>query len=427
MPLLPEPPASTAGREHFIPLRPADLVQKLADESSVTIFDREHFRQFCRLAEATIHHEYHSRLVELKTAYAPFDPDSDAAPGVELTTGERNARCRRLFDRFDALLTRANYRRLSRHDLEEALRTPSDDGLSLFLDLAIFERLEIYTRGDCELPRVGRSWRTLWRGEERLVPTFRRLAIIFRLQQQTPHTDPLDTRAVVLKLFKNIPRQDVETLLPGANIRIGWLEQAKIVLPTLSGVGLTIFKLLKGAAAVAFASLYGLFAFLALVSGIVGYGMKSFYGYLRTREKYQLSLTRSLYFQNLDNNAGVLYHLVNEAEEQEFRELVLAWWLLWRGGLQGAKAAELDAAAEQWLRSRFGLSVDFEVADALAKLERLGLATKSPTGRWRCINMEAALVALDRAWDEQFAYHQADKAEPSRATTPRPRLYRAAA
>jgi hypothetical protein len=426
---MPSPSESTAfssGREHFIPLRPADLAQRLADEPAVTIFDREHFRQFCRLAEATIHHEYHSRLVELKNSYAPFDPDNDAAPGPDLTTGERNARCRRLFDRFDALLTRANYRRLSRHDLELALRTPTGDGLSLHLDLAIFERLEIYTRGDCLLPRVGRSWRSLWRGEQLLVPTYRRLAVIFRLKQQTPHTDPLDTRAVVLKLFKNIPQQDVETLLPGANIRIGWLEQAKIVLPTLSGVGLTIFKLLKGAAAVAFASLYGLLAFLALVSGVVGYGLRSFYGYLRTREKYQLSLTRSLYFQNLDNNAGVLYHLVNEAEEQEFRELVLAWWLLWRGGLQGSKAADLDAAAEKWLRERCGLTVDFEVSDALSKLERLGLAAKSPTGRWRCISIEAALATLDRAWDEQFAFHRAEPPSSS-AAAPRPRLFRAAA
>jgi hypothetical protein len=421
----PEQFASDSSREHFIPLRPADLVQKLADEPAVTIFDREHFRQFCQLAEATIHHEYHSRLTELKTAYAPFDPDCDAPRGAELTAGERSARCRRMFDRFDALLTRANYRRLSRHELDEAIRSPSDDGLSLHLDLSIFERLEIYCRGNCRLPRVGRSWRSLWRDQERLVPTYRRLAIIFRLAQQTPHTDPIDTRAVVLKLFKNIPQQDVETLLPGANIRIGWLEQAKIVLPTLSGVGLTLFKLLKGAAAVAFASLYGLIAFLALVSGVVGYGLRSFYGYLRTREKYQLSLTRSLYFQNLDNNAGVLYHLVNEAEEQEFRELVLAWWLLWRGGLQGARADELDAAAETWLQKQFGLAVDFEVADALGKLQRLGLAEPTPTGRWRCVTIEAALATLDRAWDEQFAYHRDEPATP--AVAARPRIWRAAA
>ena len=69
-----EPP-----RDHYIPLRPADLVRKLGDEPSVTIFEREQFRQLCQLVEATIHHEYRSRLEELKAAYAPFDPDDDAA------------------------------------------------------------------------------------------------------------------------------------------------------------------------------------------------------------------------------------------------------------------------------------------------------------------------------------------------------------
>jgi hypothetical protein len=426
MPSLPDQSDSTDAREHFIPLRPADLIQKLADDPGVTIFDRQQFRQLCQLVEATIHHEYHWRLAELKTAYAPFDPDSDAAALYELTNEDRSARCRRLFDRFDSLLQRANYRRLTREQLDEALRTPSEDGLSLHLDLAIFERLEIYSRGDCRLPRISRSWRNLWNGEDKLVPTFRRLAIIFRLKHQSPHTDPLDTRAVVLKLFKNIPQQDVETLLPGTNIRLGWLEQAKIVLPTLSGVGLTIFKLLKGAAAVAFASLYGLLAFLALISGVIGYGIRSFYGYLRTREKYQLSLTRSLYFQNLDNNAGVLYHLVSEAEEQEFREVVLAYWLLWRGGMQSARAADLDQAAEKWLQDRCDLTVDFEVSDALAKLQRLGLAEPSPTGRWRAVAIENALQTLDRAWDQQFAFHQAiEPAEPE--PIQRPRIWRAAA
>src|SRR4051794_10299582 len=65
-------------RDHYIPLRPADLVRRLGDESLVTIFDREQFGQFCQLVEATIHHEYRSRLAELKAAYAPFDPDDDA-------------------------------------------------------------------------------------------------------------------------------------------------------------------------------------------------------------------------------------------------------------------------------------------------------------------------------------------------------------
>ena len=393
-------------RDQYIPLRPADLVRKLEDEPQVTIFEREQFRRFSQLVEATIHHEYRSRLEEIKAAYAPFDPDDDAAIQYSLTDPERAARCRELFDDFDALLMRANYRRLSRDEIEQAMQSPTATGLKLQLDLDLFERLEVYARGPCELSRQRKSWRTWWRDEDLAVPAYRRLAIIFRLRQRSPLTDPLDTRAVVLKLFKDIPREDIETLLPGANIHIGLVEQAQIVVPTLSGVGLTLFKLLKGAAALASAGIYGLIAFLGLISGAIGYGVRSFYSYLRTREKHQLCLTRHLYFQNLDNNAGVIYHLLAEAEAQEFREMALAWWLLWRGGLSGATAEQIDGAAENWLRERCGIEVDFEVSDALAKLGRHGLAHESSGGRWRSVTVEQALETLDRAWDEQFDYHR---------------------
>lgn len=406
--------------DHHIPLRPADLVRRLGDEPSVTIFEREQFRAFCELIEATIHHDYRARLSRLKADYAPFDPDNETDQHEQLADAARAKLCREMFDEFDALLMRANYRRLSRDEIEAAIRSPSKLGVNLQLDLALFERLEVYARGSVDLPRHTRSWRKLWRDEESLVPSYRRLAIIFRLRHRSPQTDPLDTRAIVLKLFKNIPAEDIETLLPGANIRMGFIEQAKIILPTLSGIGLTVFKLLKGAAAVAFASLYGLIGFLGLVSGAIGYAVKSFYGYLRTREKHQLCLTRNLYFQNLDNNAGVIYHLLAEAEDQEFREIVLAWWLLWRGGQSGATAQQIDAAAEAWLKTRCGLTADFEVSDALDKLQRLSLAFVK-NGRWRAVALDEALETLDRSWDEQFSYH---------AATPKPiqpRIWRAAA
>ena len=54
-----------AEASHELEVRWAELVQKLADEPAVTIFEREQFRQLCQLIEATIHHEYRSRLDEL--------------------------------------------------------------------------------------------------------------------------------------------------------------------------------------------------------------------------------------------------------------------------------------------------------------------------------------------------------------------------
>ena len=47
----------------------------------------------------------------------------------------------------------------------------------------------------------------------------------------------------------------------------------------------------------ALGTVYGLIALVTLIAGAIGYGVRSFYSYLRTREKHQLSLTRHLYFQ----------------------------------------------------------------------------------------------------------------------------------
>src|SRR5438105_9611036 len=115
-------------REQYIPLAPAELMRKLADEPAVTIFEREQFYSFCQLVEALLHEEARRRLKELKAAYGPFDPDDEAAARCSLTEDERAAQCVRLFADFDALMQRANYRRLAREEIEEAIRSPMGTG-----------------------------------------------------------------------------------------------------------------------------------------------------------------------------------------------------------------------------------------------------------------------------------------------------------
>ena len=91
-----------------------------------------------------------------------------------------------------------------------------------------------------------------------------------------------------------------------------------------------------------------------------------------------MQLSQSLYFQNLDNNAGVLYRLLDEAEEQESREVLLAYFVLWRyAGPRGWTADELDHYVELELGRQIGREVDFEVHDAVAKLEAAKLVTRN--------------------------------------------------
>ena len=392
-------------REHFIPLRKSELVRVLAEEMQSEP-QRESFLQLCSLLEATFHYEYHHCLEALKRLYAPFNPDSATRDLRVPTDEEREASVPELFERFTELLQRANYRHLSRPEIQQVVGIASDWGVRLEVDFARFEQLEVYVRGDTSERRTRKHWRAYYRPEEVEVPTYQRLVVIFRLCEQAAEDRNIDSRRVYIKMFKNIPKQDVDMLLPCTRFKMSMLDMGRVMLPTLSGLAIAGYKIFKGALLLMFAGFYGMLAFLGLVGGTVGYGIKSFLGYLRTKDKYQLTLTRSLYYQNLDNNAGVLFRVLDEAEEQEFREAILAYALLDRKARPDDWDADrLDREAEEYLGDLLGYPIDFEVQDALAKLERLGCAACDDRGHWRAATLSEALERLDRKWDNCFRYH----------------------
>jgi Protein of unknown function (DUF3754) len=402
------PPDETAKpREHFIPLRKAELVKLLADDRSLSVEERQQFLELCKLVGSTIHFHYHQKLEELKEAYFCLDPDVDERTREPSNPPHENRQAAVVLDKFGELMERANFHKLSQEEIYSSLASASHWGLNLKLDFKTFERLDVYARGDVLGKRAVRTWRNWYREVTVDVPTFQRLAVAFRL---APASDGAAEahRPIAMKLFKNIPKVDLEMLLPGTRVKMTLFDQGKILIPTLSGLGLALFKLFTKAFATALAGFSGMLGFLILLAGTIGYGVKAFMGYLNTKDKYQLSLTRSLYFQNLDNNAGVFFRLLDEAEEQEFREAVLAWWLLWRqaGGDDdgGWTAKQIDRAAEKLLRERCKLKVDFEIEDALDKLRRMKLIEALPGGKWRTVAISAALYELDRAWDSFFTY-----------------------
>ena len=56
-----------------------------------------------------------------------------------------------------------------------------------------------------------------------------------------------------------------------------------------------------------------------------------------------------------------------------------------------------------WLKTTFGVDIDFEVDDALAKLERLGLL-KRDGQKLSVLPLDEALILLDRRWDNFFLF-----------------------
>jgi hypothetical protein len=382
------------GCPHFVPLARTELIDLLCGDPALPEADREQFRPFCELVTIACHVDYHRRLLELKRAYAPFDPDADTPVVVRIPAGERQQRLNDLYSDLGWLLDRAHFRHLSRGEIEPVLDSASDWGIRMDVDFSAFEHLAIFARGDTVVRRTRRRWTRLWRPEEVDVPIYRRLVLVLKLRPHKRLRGPVDTESVFLKVFKDIPKLDVMMLLPGARVQLSRLDRGRIGLPLLSGLGIALYNILQEVARTVEDALASPSTMWGLAAGGLGYGYRSFYGYQQTKQRYHLTLTQSLYFQNLDSNAGALTRLLDEAEEQDGRLALLAYYCLWRyGDAAGWTAAELDASVELYLDRYADVVFLCPRGGALAPLRKLGLVEEAGD-RCRALPLPRALEAL---------------------------------
>lgn len=401
--------AEYADREHYIPLRKSDLVELLCADQGLTAEERQQFRQLSQLLSSLFHYEYHQKLEDMKDEYAFFDPDAVTKSVRPANAAAKEKKLDQLFERFTWLMERANFQRLDRQAIESAMNEVSAWGLNMEVDFNVFERLEVFCRGQTTGTRSLRRWWRFWQRQETIkVPIYQRLVLILKLRPHKRLGPEVDTSGVFLKLFKDIPRMDLEMLLPGARMQMPGLARGKLGASLASALGWIGYKVYLDLHILATALLtLNPFAFWGPLSLVVGYGYKQYYGYQFAKQTYSLQLTQSLYFQNLDNNAGVLYHLLDEAEEQECREALLAYYYLWRHANQnGWTSSILDDYVELDLERLANIKVDFEIGDALHKLERLNLVMANGNC-YRAQPIGRALEILDERWDNIFPYHQA--------------------
>ena len=69
---------------------------------------------------------------------------------------------------------------------------------------------------------------------------------------------------------------------------------------------------------------------------------------------------------------------------------LLAYYFLWRGGPAGLTEAQVEREIEQFIFDATGQQVDFEVDDAIKKLQRWGTVVPLPDGSFRAIAIEEA-------------------------------------
>jgi hypothetical protein len=313
------------------------------------------------------------------------------------------------------LLARANYREVSGEELRAAFESQALSAVRIEVNMAAFRELHIHARGREPRSEVVRSLLGLVRRRV----DFDVLDRVFVLSSMNPTElererlkghggAQLRPSPLMLKLFRGIPVPDMEMLLPNTRLRMRKLDQAVVFVPAFVSVALAASKVLFSITAIV-----GLVKFWiglqqehpvesggwGLVAAgsftLLGITMGAWTKYQKRRLEYANAHSQTLYFQTLDSEAGAFLRVLDEAFEEEAKEAVLAWAFLNAHG--AATERELDERIERWLLERTGTQCDFEVDDALAKLERLGVAAREGD-RWTPADPAVAETQLRDRW-----------------------------
>ena len=126
-------------------------------------------------------------------------------------------------------------------------------------------------------------------------------------------------------------------------------------------------------------ALYALMtAILSISLALGGFSMGQYVKYKSRRLEFLKKVSDVLFFKSLDVGRGVLNALVDAAEEEECKEMILVFYLLLTHE-KPMDALAVDTAAEAWLRREFDCEVDFDVSRALGNLAAIrGSGEKMP-------------------------------------------------
>ncbi|MCP4874831.1 MAG: DUF3754 domain-containing protein [Gammaproteobacteria bacterium] len=397
----------------FIPYRRQDIVDMCLRDNKLTA-EVDDFRQLGHMLVQIFHFEFHRVIEALKNAYADIDPDSDTRqPGFEQSQAGES-----FVELLDGLLEKANYERVTEADLNQALAESSLFKIRLHVDFDDFTEVSLFARGESIKCETISSWFGL-RSKQIEFANFERVVVYIKIRDDFEHSqhDFASCRAgaTLLKLFRNVPKADLEMLFPNTQVRMRLMDKLLIGIPALVSGGIVLTTKL-GASLLLLGSLFGywlgvskqpvelnqagIMALLAGAAALGGYLWKQLSNFKNRKLRFMQALTQNLYFKNLDNNAGVFHRIANDAEEEESKEAILAYYFLLVSP-EALTRTELDQRIEDWFDSSWNCQIDFEIDDALCKLLALGLVQESES-RLSVVNLQQGIGILDQRWDNYF-------------------------
>jgi len=411
-------------KDRFIPVSRFDLAERLTQANIWPNGQSAAAKRFFRFLEYWRQQTYHDHLRRLEEAYQPFSPDSDLLRTRQWTRAERLRYQNRLIRLTRELLERANFEEIARSRIDLILTPASTYGLDLTVDLDDFEELILYFRGATTQTQMRRCRRKLYLYKEEFdFPVYQRFFILFKLKQDAARIEELMQKEglgrraaarqlrklrsrlpasvvpdnIYLKLFKNIPRDDLEMLFPNTRVRLPLIDKLKLSAAASGSIGSGVYAL---ATKVALLTTAGLLVPVIALVGFCSALVQQVMNYFNTHQHYMATMARNLYFQSLADNRGVMTLLADRGDEEDIKEEMLLYTVLAKEPAKPSDLQGVKTAVEQYLLNTFGADVRFDVDDALRRLKADGIVSELSDGSLQAMPPEAAAEHLDQMWDK---------------------------
>jgi hypothetical protein len=405
-------------REHFIPIDKEIILQQQINDNK---FNDEQINQITKLFEILehyFHYEGFSFNKVIKKNYIFFDPDK--SPEEKLVyQGEPNKT--EFLDNLSTVLKRGNYTQIDNAVIEDAMVNDDLIGLKLKINFDYFKEYKIFYRGVDQFNEKVRH-RFFWKKEKQF-ETFERVIVYLEYKDKDYFESKkikveklsFEPSSIILKTFKRVPKNDIETIFPHATPVMSLKDKLLLWVPALGG-GIPLITTKVVPPLIAMYAAYKTGETLnshaiqtQLIQGVVALGLigaylfRQYKRFLTKKNEFSKMLSDSLYFKSIANNSGVFPALIDGAEEEELKETILAYTFLLMSN-EPISAKDLDEKIEDWFRIKFNKEIDFDVQDALVKLERLRIGIES-NGKWSVLSTENALRRIDEIWDGIFSYN----------------------
>ena len=437
-------------REAFIPYSRQEIIELcIADGIAAEL--QQNFRDFCNILIAYYHFKLHRSLEDLKSNFVPFNPDIESYRTIDPLDNFANLeqKERDLVNTFESILEQANYFSLSQTKLKKALEEDSVFDLKTEVDFDDFDRIVCYCRGDTLEKITVKKW--FFRKTEKQVNIYKRVALLIKFKEEQHFKDkPVKNEQlnfkpgkIYLYLYKNLSQLDIEFIFPNIKMSMNWKDRLLFGLPAIGAAVPIILRVLPQIVLILGVIIYLtlgyqpidelqvpeeevrnvmplLVAALSLIVTLGGFAFKQYTSYKNKQVKFQKNVTETLFYRNIANNSGVFKYLIDVAEEEECKEIILAYYHLLISPTP-LTPSQLDDRIETWMQEKFGTVIDFDIENPLRNLaeikaevkhsdatayavKQMALLKRDRDNYCRVLPLSEAKRVMDIVWDNLFEY-----------------------